>query len=920
MSGGRHRHGHQDRTFAIRREDNTVWERRAPLAPNHIRELVKKGIKVIVQPSNRRAFSMTEFINAGAVVQEDISEAPLVLGVKSVPIDLLMPDKTYAFFSHTIKAQKANMPLLDAILEKNIRLIDYEKMTDDSGRRSVAFGKYAGVSGMINILHGLGLRLLALGNHTPFMYIGPSHNYRNTELARQAIREAGYQIALDMMPKSIGPLVFVFTGSGNVSEGAQEVFRELPYEYIEPRHLPKIVRKGTTNKVYGCVVNRDDHLSRRNGGGFDANEFENHPEKYASDFARKIAPYATCIVNGIYYAPNDPRLISIADCKQLLQPQDSPWIPSSAGCPHLPHRLLALCDISADPGGSIEFMKECTTIDKPFCLYDAEQNMNTESFSGNGILICSIDNMPAQIPREATEYFGSLLLPHVEHMLKCDATRPFEELQTSRVVKDAIIASNGKLTPKYEYIAALRKERERSLVLSAPGSSRKSVLILGAGYVSAPCVDYLVNNGCKATVVSQYQDEADNLAKRFPHTSAILLSVDKKLPETEKLIKEHDIVVSLLPYSFHPSIAEMCIRNKKDLVTASYLSPAMRDLHQAASEAGVTVMNEVGLDPGIDHLLAMECFQNLEQHGGKVTSFVSWCGGLPAPQFTDNELRYRFSWSPRGVLLNLRSGATFRRDGKVVHIPEGGALMDSTEQLNFLPGFNFEGFPNRNSLSYEALYGIQNAHTVLRGTVRYKGFADAAKGLVQLGLTSPEPLASLHPSGPPITWKQLLSELLGKNRNILTDSVRDLVFDKVDRRDSRLRCVEELGLLSDEEIDKRLTPLDTISNYMAKRLAFGPDEYDMVVLRHDIGVRWPDSTEDTYHIDLVAYGSPNGGYSAMAKTVGYPVGIACKLILDGEVQRKGMLMPLSPDVYRPMLRHLRQLGIRGREHVARKHS
>ena len=155
--------------IAIRREDQSVWERRAPLAPSNVRRLVRSGVKVIVQPSNRRAYPVKLYLAAGAILQEDISSASVIFGVKQVPVDQLIPNKTYCFFSHTIKAQESNMPLLDAILKKNIRLIDYEKLTDDNGQRVVAFGKYAGVAGMVNILHGLGLRLLALGHHTPFM-------------------------------------------------------------------------------------------------------------------------------------------------------------------------------------------------------------------------------------------------------------------------------------------------------------------------------------------------------------------------------------------------------------------------------------------------------------------------------------------------------------------------------------------------------------------------------------------------------------------------------------------------------------------------------------------------------------------------------------------------------------------------------
>ncbi|KAF6041134.1 AASS [Bugula neritina] len=759
-------------TLAIRREDNSVWERRAPLSPGDVRHLVKQNIDVILQPSNRRSYSMEEYRQAGAKIDEDLSAASLVLGVKQVPIDLLMPDKTYAFFSHTIKAQEANMSLLDAILEKNVRLIDYEKICDEKGLRTVAFGKYAGVAGMINILHGLGLRLLALGHHTPFMYVGPTHNYRTSELARQAIREAGYQISLGMLPQSIGPLTFVFAGAGNVSQGAQEVFRELPVEFVDPQHLSKVAERGATNKVYGCVVDMEDHLVRKNGGPFNFQEFQAHPERYASNFSRLIAPYASVIINGIYYAPNDPRLISIPNCKELLQPSNMPWLPSSPGCPRLPHRLLALCDISADPGGAMEFMQSCTTIDHPFILYDAESNTSKESFSGPGILICSIDNMPAQLPQESTNYFGSLLRPYVDDMLALAEMKPLEQTLCSQDAKNAVIASHGKLTPNFEYIADLRAEN-RAKHSKRLESSMKKVLVLGAGYVSAPCVQYLTDEGVAVTVASALQHEVDALASRFQNTTPVLMDMKKDMEPIEKMIADHDLTISLLPYAFHPQIAEMCIKHKRDMVTASYLSPQMSELHRAAMDAGVTIVNEVGVDPGIDHLLAMDCFREADQRGGKIESFVSWCGGLPAADFSANPLRYRFSWSPKGVLNNLKAGAKWLDNNEVQEIAAGGDLLYNAKNLDFLPGFNLEGFPNRDSTAYRSIYGIEDAHTILRGTLRFKGFSDAAKALVALRLTEDGEIPSLHPKGPSITWKEFICDKLGLARDVMFETAKD---------------------------------------------------------------------------------------------------------------------------------------------------
>ncbi|KAI8782365.1 alpha-aminoadipic semialdehyde synthase mitochondrial [Biomphalaria glabrata] len=900
--------------MAIRRETVNVWERRAPLSPLQVRKLVKSGVKVIVQPSDRRAYSMKEYADMGAVIQEDMSEASLIIGVKVVPVDSLMREKTYAFFSHTIKAQEDNMPLLDAIFEKHIRLIDYEKMVDDKGARVVAFGKYAGVSGMINILHGMGLRLLALGHHTPFMHIGPSHNYRNTEMARQAVRDAGYEIALGRMPKSIGPLTFVFTGSGNVSQGAQEVFQELPHEYIEPEHLPKVSVQGSTSKLYACVVSRDDHYKRKDGGKFDAEEFEKHPERYASSFSHDIAPYASCIINGIYWAPGAPRLITIPDAKTLLQPTVAPWLPSSPGCPTLPHRLLAICDISADPGGSIEFMRECTTIDRPFSLYDAEQNVDTESFAGDGVLICSIDNMPAQIPREATEYFGSLLLPYIDEMLKSNAKSPFDQYDCCPVVRNAVITSNGELTPNFKYIQELRAKKASAHKAKLRQATER-ILVLGAGYVSGPAVEYLSRgaNTC-VTVAAQYQQELDNTTRLCPGVDTILMDLNAGYSELERQLGDHDLVISLLPYSFHPDVAKLCIKHKKNMVTASYISPAMRDLHETAKEAGITIMNEVGVDPGIDHMLAMQCFDEVRRAGGKITSYVSYCGGIPAPEDSDTPLLYKFSWYPKGVLMNVLASAKYLKNGKVVEIPGQGGLLNATEELTFMPGFNLEGFPNRDSTIYASEYGIQTADTIIRGTIRYKGFIEAVRSLIIMGLFGTEPDSRLHPNGPEITWKEYLCSKFDKSGDILTDSLKDLIFDRCGQDQKKLDVIVKLGLVDDDPIDKKGTPIDTLSNYLAKRLAYAANERDLILMRHDIGIQWGDGKKEKRSIDLVSYGDV-GGFSAMAKTVGLPTGIAARMILTGEIQTKGVCGPTAMETYQPILQRLRKEGITAVEKI-----
>uniref|UniRef100_A0A8C8SIC3 Alpha-aminoadipic semialdehyde synthase, mitochondrial n=1 Tax=Pelusios castaneus TaxID=367368 RepID=A0A8C8SIC3_9SAUR len=898
-------HHHHKSVLAIRREDVSAWERRAPLAPKHVKELTNLGYKVLVQPSNRRAIHEKEYIKAGGIIQEDISEASLIVGVKSPPEDKLIPKKNYAFFSHTIKAQEANMSLLDEILRKEIRLIDYEKMVDHRGVRVVAFGQWAGVAGMINILHGMGLRFLALGHHTPFMHVGMAHNYRNSSQAVQAVRDAGYEISLGLMPKSIGPLTFVFTGTGNVSKGAQEVFSELPYEFVEPHELREVSRSGDLRKVYGTVLSRHHHLVRKSDGVYDPEEYDKHPELYTSRFSTDIAPYTTCLINGIYWEQHTPRLLNRQDAKKLLAPV-KPSAAATEGCPELPHKLVAICDISADTGGSIEFMTECTTIDSPFCMYDADQHIIHDSVEGLGILMCSIDNLPAQLPIEATEYFGDMLFTYIEEMLLSEGSQPLESQNYSPVVRDAVIASNGSLTDKYKYIQKLRESREYSQSLT---KDKKRVLLLGSGYVSGPVIEYLTRDpDVEITAGSVMKEQLGQLTEKYNDVTSVHMDVIKDEEKLSSLVKKHNLVISLLPYSAHPLVAKKCIENKVNLVTASYLTPAMKELEESVEAAGITVISEIGLDPGLDHMLAMESIDKAKEVGATVISYTSFCGGLPAPEYSDNPLRYKFSWSPQGVLLNTIQSATYLKDGEIINIPPGGALLDSVAVMDFFPGLNLEGFPNRDSTKYAEPYGIQSAHTLLRGTLRYKGYSKAVGGFVKLGLINPDPCPLLSSSAPSITWKELMCKLLGLKPSVKSDVLKEAIYSKLEKDNCQLEAVEWLGLLGDEPVPTADSIVGALAKHMEWKLPFGAGERDMIVMRNEIGMRHPSGHLETKFINLVVYGDDKG-YSAMAKTVGYPTAIAAKMVLDGEIDAKGMVIPLTKNIYAPILERVRAEGV-----------
>ncbi|XP_028813260.1 alpha-aminoadipic semialdehyde synthase, mitochondrial isoform X2 [Denticeps clupeoides] len=903
---GQGRWHHHKHVIAIRREDINVWERRAPLAPRHVKEITAAGHKVYVQPSNRRAIHEKYYEKAGAVIREDISEASVIIGVKRPPEEKVFPQKTYAFFSHTIKAQEANMGLLDDLLKKNARLIDYEKMVDANGFRIVAFGQWAGVAGMINILHGLGLRFLALGHHTPLMHIGMAHNYRNVSQAIQAVRDCGYEISLGLMPKSIGPLTFVFTGTGNVSKGAQEIINELPCEFVEPLELKEVSMSGDMTKVYATVLSRHHHLVRKSDGVYDPLEYEHRPELYTSHFRASVAPYTTCLINGIYWDPQTPRLLRRLDAQRLIRPM-KPSAATAEGSPQLPHKLLAICDISADTGGSIEFMTECTTIEKPFCMYDADQHIDHDSVEGNGILMCSIDNLPAQMPIEATEYFGDRLLPYIWEMLPSDATRPLDKEDFSPQVRDAVITSNGKLTPKFEYIQKLREKRESEQILMKDGMKR--VLLLGSGYVTGPVIEYLTRDkGTQVTIASVLLNQAEELASKYPNTIPVMLDVTSQEGHLESLIKDHDLVMSMLPYGYHPMVAKHCISKKVNLVTASYLSPAMKELQKSAEEAGITIVNEMGLDPGIDHMLAMECIDQAKADGGTVESYISFCGGLPAPECSDNPLRYKFSWSPYGVLLNTISPAVFLKNNQVISIPAGGSLMESTMPMDFLPGFNLEGFPNRDSTKYAEPYGIKTAHTLIRGTLRFRGFSSAMSGFVKLGLINTDPCPFLEHTASPMSWKALMCQQLGLSPSVSDSAFEEAMFERIGKDSFRMETLKRLGMLSDEMVPHANSILSALAKHLEAKLAFDKGERDLIVMRNDVGIRHSSGELETKHISLVVYGDPNG-FSAMAKTVGYPAAIAARMVLNGEITTKGLVVPMTKDIYAPVLKRLQEEGL-----------
>ncbi|XP_044463727.1 alpha-aminoadipic semialdehyde synthase [Mangifera indica] len=1033
-------------------ESVNKWERRVPLTPSHCARLLnggkeKSGVtRIIVQPSTKRIHHDAQYEDVGCHISEDLSECGLIVGVKQPKIEMILPDRAYAFFSHTHKAQKENMPLLDKILAEKCSLYDYELIVGDNGRRLLAFGKFAGRAGMIDFLQGLGQRYLGLGYSTPFLSLGGSHMYSSLAAAKAAVISVGEEIATLGLPSGICPLVFIFTGSGNVSLGAQEIFKLLPHVYVEPSKLPEIFAKARDSsqpkskrifQVYGCVVTSEDMVEHKDPTKkFDKADYYAHPEHYNPIFHKKIVPYASVIVNCMYWEKRFPRLLSTQQLQDLMK----------QGCP-----LVGISDITCDIGGSFEFVNQSTSIDSPFFRYDHLNNSYHDDMDGNGVICLAVDILPTEFAKEASRHFGDILsefigslasttdikklpshlsracivhrgaltslyeyIPRMRnsdseettnilennsskkkknynilvslsghlfdqflinealdiieaaggsfHLVKCqvgqstDATS-YSELEVGaddRAVLDQIIDSltslanpkenNGLQSRKGNEISLkVGKVQESGLKKEPETKSTSAVLILGAGRVCQPAAELLASVGSissrkwlkiclendfegriQVLVASLFLRDAEEIVEGIPNAVAVQLDVMNR-ESLHKYISQVEVVVSLLPTTFHIHVANACIELKKHLVTASYVDDSMSKLNEKAKIAGITILGEMGLDPGIDHMLAMKMINEAHARKGKIRSFTSFCGGLPSPAAANNPLAYKFSWSPAGAIQVGRNPATYKYHGEILHI-DGDKLYDSAHRYRLpdLPAFALELLPNRNSLVYGDVYGIANeASTIFRGTFRYEGFGKIMGTLTRMGLFSTEGHPILK-NGKRPSFRMFLCELLKvDSRNMdetligekaISERILSLGFCKEqETATSAAKTIIFLGLNEQSEIPESCqSAFDVSCLRMEERLAYSNTEQDMVLLHHEVEVEFPDGKATEKHrATLLEFGKTKNGkmISAMALTVGIPAAVGALLLLVNKVKTRGVLRPLEPEVYAPALEILQAYGI-----------
>lgn len=436
----------------------------------------------------------------------------------------------------------------------------------------------------------------------------------------------------------------------------------------------------------------------------------------------------------------------------------------------------------------------------------------------------------------------------------------------------------------------------------------RRILIIGAGRSASSLIRYLLSKSDSENLHLVVADLSLDLAKKKVnnHPNATPIALDIFKTEERKLaIERASIVISMLPAHLHIEIAKDCLEFKKHLVTASYISDAMLALNEEAKKSNLIFMNEIGLDPGIDHMSAMKVIDEIRDKGGKMLLFESFCGGLVAPESDNNLWNYKFTWAPRNVVLAGQGGAAkFIQEGTYKYIPYG-TLFRRTEFLEVEGYGKFEAYSNRDSLKYRSIYGLDDVLTLYRGTIRRVGFSKAWNMFVQLGMTDD---SYIMEDSENMSYRQFTNSFLPYHP---TDSVeiKMRLILKIDQDDIMWDKLLELDLFNpDKKVNLRnATPAQILEKILSDSWTLEPDDKDMIVMYHKFGY---EINGDKRQVDskMVCIGDDQT-YTAMAKTVGLPVAIATLLILNGKITTPGVQLPVNKEVYLPILEELESYGV-----------
>ncbi|KAL0948067.1 hypothetical protein HGRIS_010691 [Hohenbuehelia grisea] len=586
-------------TVGIRREDPTrLWERRCPLTPSAVNTLVRQGVKVLVQDCDRRVFPIREFVKAGAQVRPDLSPAHIIVGIKETPLKELVTTavrtpvsspseaqwthRTHVMFSHTAKGQPYNTPLLERFLapsqqhaklsqyqpELAPRLVDYELLTEADGKRTVMFGWYAGVAGVLEALSSMAHAHLELGIASPFLYTPRPHTQPSLDALRQSLKAVGKMIRNEGTPKKLGPVIIGLTGNGNVSQGCLHMLEQLPTRFVRASDLPSIVADPIVNlnTIYVCHVKPEDYITTLDGNPYNREHYYSSPQSYRSDFATKVAPYLTLFLNGAGWQPSFPRLMTTAQLGIALE-----GARAIGGA-----RFTNIGDISCDIEGGLEFMASASTISAPF------YKIRPAGIPAHlpPVQIMSVDILPASIPLDASRHFSRQFLPYLESLVASYSSSPDaqraqnvdnKEDDLSVALARATIAQNGALMQPHRWLqpavdawraatpnvqqssepGAIPAETESEQVaepesvqvVSSRPVQKKKILMLGSGMVAGPAVELIAKRSdVQLLVVGNSQREVEQLQEE--HLNVMGRVIDMKDTSTVKdLIEEADLVI-----------------------------------------------------------------------------------------------------------------------------------------------------------------------------------------------------------------------------------------------------------------------------------------------------------------------------------------------------------------------------------------
>ena len=430
----------------------------------------------------------------------------------------------------------------------------------------------------------------------------------------------------------------------------------------------------------------------------------------------------------------------------------------------------------------------------------------------------------------------------------------------------------------------------------------EKVLILGAGMVVKPMVTYLLSKGYQVTVASRTKSKADKMITGHPNGKSLAWTVDDK--ETlDKLISEHDISVSLLPFAHHLMVAKMCIKHKKNMVTTSYVKPEMKALDEEAKKAGVIILNEIGVDPGIDHMSAMRIIDNIHDKNGEVEEFYSFCGALVAPEVEKNPFNYKFSWAPKGVVMAGNNDGKYLLHEEVIYVPTED-LFKNPIRVDFPEVGELEVYPNRDSIPYIEIYGIPETKTMFRGTFRYDKWCEIMDAFKSIKLLSYD---KMNMKG--MTYADFMAKMKGTENS---ENIAKKVAEKlgIGEDSNPIIAMQWLGLFSNEPMNRKEdSPFEVTSDLMISKMMIGENERDMLVMQHTFLAKYPDGKKEVIKSNMLDFGTLKTDTS-IARTVALPAACAVEMILEGKINVTGVYIPVIPEIYNPILDQLETMNIK----------